>query len=207
MSPQVCMDSMRMRPEEVATCRWIGWTITKGVIHPERKIVAWADEGTGVSQQHGHLIQRFSGVDACPRCYDRDAAVGFGGFVRVNRFTHPSGSSTIFGVDWSRVEPAVIGVATSVLRVAQVAALAALHGTRSEDELVLLGWTMCETPDRQSWRQHHGLVAVGDWANALYDRFAPGSPHYPACAERTMEPGFKFCHQCGCDPRDIHGGK
>lgn len=202
----VVMDAARMASEEAATCRWVGWTITKGVVHPERDIVSWADEGTGVSQQHGHLIQRYGEVDPCPRCYDRDATVGFGGFIRVNRFTRPDGLARVFGVDFSRAEPRTIGVATSVLDVALVAAMAVDHGTPRGDELALLTWTMWERPEREAWRRREGLVTAGDWANALRDRFYSGSPFCPGCGERTMEPGFRFCHQCGCDPRVIYGG-
>lgn len=202
----VVMDAARMDPAEAAACRWVGWTITKGVVHPDRDLVAWADEGTGVSQQHGHLIQRYGGVDPCPRCYDRDAPVGFGGFIRVNRFTRPDGNARVFGIDFSRAEPRTIGVATSALDVALVAAMAVDHGTPRGDELALLKWTMCEHPEREAWRRREGLWTAGDWATALRTRFVAGSPFCPGCGEKTMEPGFRFCHQCGSDPRAIYGG-
>lgn len=196
------MDSRRMRPDEADRCRWVGWTFLKGVVDPARGIVAWAEGGD--SGLHGEIVQRFGGVDPNPRCYDRDAPIGFGTFARVVRFVPPDGGPCVLGVDWSLVEPPHIGVATAASRVAEVAATLVADDTAAEDELALLNCRMCEDVENEAWRLADGLVTVRDWARAA---FAPRTDRCPTCGRRTFaDPTFRFCFHCSLpNPGGPHG--
>lgn len=192
-----------MRPEEVPGCRWLGFTLIKGVTNPHRAITAQSTGGDDLSGAHGRLVQQFGGVDSTPECYNPQSKVGFGGFVRWVRFLNPTGGQGVFGLDWSLNEPPHIGVATSALEVALVASLVRAFGVPGGDELVLLTPRMTELPIMEQWRHREGLICVGDWADAP-KRFHSGTGFCPKCGQWTFIcPSWRYCHQCGADPHHV----
>lgn len=196
------MDASLMRPNEAATCRWVGCEFRKGVTHPRRCITAIAKGDDALSGLHGTLIQPFGNVDPTPRCYDRDAPVGFGGFVRWVRFERPNGRA-ILGIDWSPSDLPTIGVGTSALEVALVARAIDRSIVDGDDELALLTPRMTEEEIMRAWRASEGLVTVQHWSDAV-GRFSPGTEYCPACGQRTFSDStFRFCHQCGADPHHV----
>ncbi len=196
------MDASLMRPDEAATCRWVGCAFRKGVTHPRRGISVIAAGDDDLSGLHGTLIQPYGGVDETPRCYDRDAPVGFGGFVRWVRFDRPDGRA-ILGIDWSPGDLPTIGVGTSALEVALVARAIFRCIARGDAELALLTPRMTEEEIMREWRSSEGLVTVQNWSDAV-GRFSPGTDFCPACGQRTFsDPTYRFCHQCGADPHHV----
>ena len=202
------MDASLMRPDEVGACRWIGCAFRKGVTHPRRGISVLATGDDALSGLHGTLIQPFGNVDPTPRCYDRDAPVGFGGFVRWVLFTGtsvPLGDRrrAILGIDWSPGDLPTIGVGTSALEVALVAKAIDRSIANGDDELALLTPRMTEEEIMREWRTTEKLVTVQHWSDAV-DRFSPGTEFCPACGQRTFsDPTYRFCHQCGADPHHV----
>lgn len=197
-----------MRPEEVASCRWLGYTLVKGVTHPHRAITAQTSGGDDLSGAHGRLVQQFGGVDTTPECYNPDSILGFGGFARWVRFISPDARPNVFGLDWSLTERPHIGVATSALEVALVASRVRDYGIPAGDELVLLTPRMTELPVMAQWRRSEGLVCVGDWADAP-KRFYPRTGFCPKCGQWTfIRQSWRYCYQCGANPRNtwrLHG--
>ncbi len=190
------MDAERMRPEEAATCRWIGYGVGKGVTDAVRGVTAFAVPKRLVSALHGELIQPFGGVDVSPTCYEHTSPLGFGGFIRWVVFAGPRGE-LVLGVDWSLVEAPHVGVATRAERVAAVARTLMKHGVTSDTELALLNCRMCEDEERHARRLHEHLVTVADWSRAA-NRFAPRGVLCPRCAHPTFtDVLFRFCHSCG----------
>jgi len=202
------MDASLMRPDEAATCRWVRCEFRKGVTHPCRGITAIAKGDDSLSGLHGTLIQPFGNVDPTPRCYDRDAPVGFGGFVRWVLFTGTlvpldGRRRAILGIDWSPGDLPTIGVGTSALEVALVAKAIDRSIVDGDDELALLTPRMTEEEIMRAWREDEGLVTVQHWSDAV-GRFSPGTDFCPACGQRTFsDPTYRFCHQCGADPHHV----
>lgn len=197
------MDAERMRPEEAATCRWIGYGVGKGVTDAVRGVTAFAVPERLVSALHGELIQPFGGVDASPACYEHTSPLGFGGFIRWVAFAGPHGE-LVLGVDWSLVEAPHVGVATRAEQVAAVARTLTKHGVPHRAELVLLNCRMCENKEEHTQRLSEQLLTVADWSRAGY-RFAPRGVLCPRCAHPTFtDVHFQFCHACG-EPHPFQG--
>lgn len=193
------MDASRMRPEEIPGCRWVGFGIAKGVTNPARGLTTCAAPDTMSSGLHGELVQPFGGVDASPRCYDRDAPLGFGGFFRWIYLADPVGADDALGVDWCLDEAPHVGVATRAEDVSRIAAQLVLDGIPGRTELALLNCRMCEDEENAAWRRREGLVTIADWSE-LAVPFFPNGPRCARCGNRTRtNPAWRFCHACG-DP-------
>lgn len=196
------MAAERMRDDERADCRWIGFGIGKGVTHPRFGITVFAVPKDLASGLHGELIQGFDGiaVDQTPACYEPDADPGFGGFVRWVLLADPDRKCDVLGIDFSLALADRGGVANSMLTVAEISEIVMSQGIPGDTEVALLNCRMCEPSELKNWRLTNDLVTLHDWSLSRL-RFQPGSAQCPRCGMPTLgDSSVRFCFRCGCRP-------
>lgn len=195
------MDPARMERGDVATCRWIGHGIGKGVTSTRQDLTIFGIPSELKSGFHAELIRDFERVDPFPLCYDMLGHIyGFGTFIRWVHFADPAGGPGVLGVDWSLSARKTAGVANGMTTAARIFSTAMRHGIPAHAEGALLNWRMCEDPVITAWREDTGLRTIADWCTHGPLLFAPWQERCPRCGLRTITATTQFCTQCGCKP-------
>lgn len=193
------MNQTAMRPEDVATCAWVGFGIGKGVTHPVLGLTRYAVPNELRRGIHAELLADRIDVDPYPRCYDLDGHdKGFGAWVRWVYFADPDGGPGVFGIDFSLACRATSGVATTMLTVATIVRAAVADGILADAEVALLNPQMCEEPALCMLRHGLGLVIAGDWIAHASSRFGLHGAHCPRCGLATRTHDVRYCNRCGC---------
>lgn len=147
-----------------AACRWLGFSIGKGVTNPAKNITVFGIARGSKKGLHGKLIQKLEDIPVDPesRCYADDHELGFGGFIRWASFSRPFVTGFL-GIDRDSTKRPTSGVARSVQEVYEVVRVLDLHGFPKEYEVVMLNDHMHEDAGSTTWRKEHGLVTLRDW--------------------------------------------
>lgn len=191
------MERAAMRPDEAASCRWVGFGLGKGVTSLNRDTSVFGVPGKMGSGWHAELVKDFQEVDPAPLCYEPHHTKGFADFARWVYFANPAKTGDFVGVDFGLKERPTAGVAETMYRVAQIAKAGLRHGLPGETELVLLHPRMIELPELTQLRQSLGLIRVADWAINGERLFAPlTGTRCPACGLNTRGAEYRFCYRC-----------
>lgn len=198
------MDPTLMQSDEIESCHWVLWGLTKGVTHQKTGLTILSQNDRTTSGQHAELIQGFPYVDPVELCYSDKRVLGFGHFIRWVYFANPSHMETekgILGIDWSLNEPENAGVATSMLAVSHIATHLLRHGLSPKCELVLLNWKMLEPRVIEAWRKEMRLVTLFDWSVRAAMLFHQDGFHCPFCGMETFRHDEPYCFRCGKERR------
>lgn len=194
------MDPSRMRPDEILTCQWVEYGMSKGVTHLTKDLTIVADCAELPRGLHADLVAEFSDeVDPYPLCYEPTHQRGFGGFIRWLAFTNPRSPEApgIFGIDFSTNCRPTSGVANTVWRVAEVARIILSHGIDPRTEIAMLNSRMTEDIGVTAWREHFGLRTVKDWVDCSFKLLFPNGYLCPRCGCHTFFGAELFCSNCG----------
>lgn len=211
LEQQVVMDETRIEDKSLlASCRWVGWGITKGVTHRTNRVSVLGTPDTMKQGLHAELVQGFADVDEPAQCYEPHAPKGFGGFIRWVYFTDPDDpclEGGVIGIDWNgggnQTTP-TSGIATSMTDVMAVAQCLIEQGLSPDAELALLDWNMLEREEIRTWRRAFHLYHLEDWSRA--DVFAPHGRLCVRCGSETNICHYRHCYHCGVRFTHVSGG-